>query len=83
MPEPTNKKLYEEVKKEIYAKHPKHSAYRSGLLVQEYKKRGGGGLTPETNQRGLWGAGLKRIGKIKEGKQVIRRRGTFTDQPNA
>ena len=23
MPEPTNKKLYEEVKKEIYAKYPK------------------------------------------------------------
>ena len=41
MPEPTNKTLYEQVKKEIYAKHPKHSAYRSGLLVQEYKKRGG------------------------------------------
>ena len=42
MPTPTNTKLYEEVKKEIYAKYPKHSAYRSGLLVQEYKKRGGG-----------------------------------------
>ena len=41
MPEPTNKTLYEQVKKEIYAKYPKHSAYRSGLLVQEYKKRGG------------------------------------------
>ena len=41
MPEPTNKKLYEELKKENYAKYPKHSAYRSGLLVQEYKKRGG------------------------------------------
>ena len=39
MPTPTNTKLYEEVKKEIYAKYPKHSAYRSGLLVQEYKKR--------------------------------------------
>ena len=23
----------------IYKKYPKHSAYRSGLLVQEYKKR--------------------------------------------
>ena len=42
MSTPTNTKLYEEVKKEIYAKYPKHSAYRSGLLVQEYKKRGGG-----------------------------------------
>ena len=29
MSEPKNKKLYEEVKTEIYKKHPKHSAYRS------------------------------------------------------
>ena len=27
---------YEEVKKEMYAKHPKHSAYRSGLLAGEH-----------------------------------------------
>ena len=40
-PEPINKKLYEKVKREIYAKYPEHSAYRSGLLVQEYKRRGG------------------------------------------
>lgn len=39
--EPINKRLYEQVKKEIYAKYPEHSAYRSGLLVQEYKRRGG------------------------------------------
>ena len=38
MPEPTNKK-YEDVKNEICAKYPKHSAYRSGLLVQQYKQR--------------------------------------------
>ena len=41
MPEPKNKKLYEKVKDEIYKEYPKHSAYRSGLLVKEYKKRGG------------------------------------------
>jgi hypothetical protein len=41
MPTPKNKKLYDEVKEEIYKKYPKHSAYRSGLLVQEYKRRGG------------------------------------------
>ena len=41
MPEPSNKKLYDKVKKEIYKKYPKHSAYRSGLLVKEYKKQGG------------------------------------------
>ena len=48
-----NKKLYLEVKKEIVKKMPKSSAYRSGLIVKEYKKRGGrykgqkkgGGLT--------------------------------------
>ena len=32
---------YEEIKREIYKKYPQHSAYRSGLLVQEYKRRGG------------------------------------------
>ena len=50
---PTNKALYEEVKKEIYAKYPKHSAYRSGLLVQEYKKRGGTYEGTEKQTEGL------------------------------
>lgn len=36
---PKDKKLYNKTKKYIYKKYPKHSAYRSGLLVQEYKKR--------------------------------------------
>lgn len=31
-------KLYEKVKKSIYKKYPNHSAYRSGLLVKEYKE---------------------------------------------
>ena len=31
-------RLYNSVKKRIYAKIPKHSAYRSGLVVQSYKK---------------------------------------------
>ena len=39
--EPLDKKLYMEVKKEVYKAHPKHSAYRSGLLVKKYKERGG------------------------------------------
>tara|TARA_Y100000389_G_scaffold203710_1_gene253133 strand:+ start:140 stop:1060 length:921 start_codon:yes stop_codon:yes gene_type:complete len=37
-PKPKDIFLYEKVKKQIYKKHPKHSAYRSGLLVQKYKK---------------------------------------------
>lgn len=41
MTTPKNKALYEKVKKEIYKKIPKHSAYRSGILVKTYKERGG------------------------------------------
>jgi len=36
---PTDMKLYEQVKKEIYKKNPKHSAYRSGMVVKTYKKK--------------------------------------------
>lgn len=39
MPQPRDKKLYNKTKRYIYKKYPKHSAYRSGLLVQEYKKK--------------------------------------------
>lgn len=35
---PKDTKLYEIIKKKVYNKYPKHSAYRSGILVQEYKK---------------------------------------------
>ena len=35
---PSDEKMYEQVKNKIYKKYPKHSAYRSGLLVQAYKK---------------------------------------------
>ena len=38
MPEPIDKKLYNKLKKNIYKKIPKHSAYRSGLLVKKYKQ---------------------------------------------
>ena len=48
-----NKKLYEQVKEEIYKKYPKHSAYRSGLLVKEYKKRGGTYTRGKNKDEGL------------------------------
>merc|ERR1711871_1786556 len=38
MPEPVDDKLYEQTKKEVYKQIPKHSAYRSGILVQKYKE---------------------------------------------
>ena len=37
--EPSDIKLYNKTKKQIYKKIPKHSAYRSGILVQTYKKK--------------------------------------------
>lgn len=38
MTSPKDLSLYEKIKKEIYTKYPKHSAYRSGLLVKKYKE---------------------------------------------
>ena len=73
MPEPTNKKLYEEVKKEIYAKYPKHSAYRSGLLVQEYKKRGGGYSGDKS--KGSLGRWFKEDGKNLRGETGYKKKG--------
>ena len=67
---PANKQLYEQVKKEIYEKHPKHSAYRSGLLVREYKKRGGTYIGKENKSSGLnrW---FRENGSLNVEKQVI------------
>ena len=68
----TNTKLYEEVKQGIYAKYPKHSAYRSELLVHEYKNVVE--LIVEISQRGVWAGGLKRSGKTKGENPVIKRK---------
>ena len=35
---PVDQKLYDKVKARVYKRIPKHSAYRSGILVTEYKK---------------------------------------------
>ena len=47
------------MKKDIYEKYPKHSAYRSGLLVQEHKKR-----FKESNAKGSPYRGDKSKGKL-------------------
>ena len=39
MPIPANEKLYSKISKQIKKKYPIHSAYRSGKIVQEYKKQ--------------------------------------------
>jgi hypothetical protein len=38
MPEPTDKKLYEKIKKDLFKIYIQPSAYRSGLLVKKYKE---------------------------------------------
>ena len=53
MPEPKNKKLYEKVKDEIYKEYPKHSAYRSSLLVKTYKAKGGKYIGKKDDEKGL------------------------------
>ena len=67
MPEPKNKKLYEKVKDEIYKEYPKHSAYRSGLLVKEYKKRGGEYIGKKNDEKGL-GKWFKEKWRSQDGK---------------
>ena len=53
MPEPTNKKLYAKARAK-YASM-KHSAYKSSLVVKEYKKLGGTycGKKPTAKDKGL------------------------------
>ena len=38
-PKPRDEQMYKQVRQQIYRKYPRPSAYRSGLLVQAYKKR--------------------------------------------
>jgi hypothetical protein len=38
MPNPKDMKLYNSVKSRVYKRIPKHSAYRSGVVVSSYKK---------------------------------------------
>jgi len=38
MNKPTDNSLYNKIKNKVYKKIPKHSAYRSGIIVQKYKK---------------------------------------------
>jgi len=53
MSEPANQKLYQKVKNEIYKQYPVHSAYRSSLLVNAYKKAGGAYKGKKNDNTGL------------------------------
>tara|TARA_R110001592_G_scaffold257973_6_gene521702 strand:+ start:2092 stop:2442 length:351 start_codon:yes stop_codon:yes gene_type:complete len=51
MPEPTNKKLYAKARAKYSSM--KHSAYKSSLVVKEYKKNGGGYSGAKPKKTGL------------------------------
>lgn len=74
MPEPTNMKLYNKVKAEIKKKVPKHSAYRSGMIVQEYKRRGGKyrGIKSKKNGLGRW---FKESWSTQNGNKIYKKKG--------
>ena len=76
MPTPINKALYEKVKKEIYSKNPKHSAYRSGLLVKTYKARGGKYSGDKNEKKGL-SAWFKERWRTEKGKKTYKEGGTI------
>ncbi len=74
MPKPTNQKLYDKVKAEIVKKVPKHSAYRSGLIVKEYKKRGGKYEGAKNEKKGLsrW---FKEDWRTQSGSKTYKKKG--------
>lgn len=51
---PTNKKLYDKIKKEIWKEQPKNSLYRSARLIKEYKKAGGEFTGEKENNINKW-----------------------------
>ena len=53
MSKPADQELYDKVKKQIYAKYPVHSAYRSSLLVKTYKEQGGKYIGKKDSKKGL------------------------------
>ncbi len=76
MPTPTNKALYERIKKKVNAKNPKHSAYRSGQYVKEYKKAGGkySGEKPKNKGLSRW---FKEDWRTEKGKKTYKEGGTI------
>jgi hypothetical protein len=54
MPTPIDKELYARVKKEADAVYAKPSAYKSGWIVKEYKKRGGRYEGNDERELGRW-----------------------------
>jgi len=80
MSKPRDTVLYNQVKKEIYKKNPTHSAYRSGLIVKEYKAiyfkkhKSKNAYTGKKSKAGLtrW---FKEDWRTQEGKKTYKKKG--------
>ena len=81
MPTPANKELYERIKKEVYEEMPKHSAYRSSILVKRYKEAGAKYLGKKQTQDSS--DGTRKTGKASAVKTHTERKETYSDQQNA
>jgi hypothetical protein len=76
MPEPKNKALYNRIKAQVVKKNPKHSAYRSGLIVKKYKAAGGtySGSKPKKKGLSRW---FKEDWRTEKGKKTYKEGGTI------
>lgn len=72
MVEPKNKALYEKAKKKY--SNMKHSAYKSGLVVKEYKKQGGtySGDKPKKTGLSRW---FKEDWRTESGSKTYKKKG--------
>ena len=71
---PSNMKLYNKIKARVYKRIPKHSAYRSGVLVKEYKAEGGKYTGKKDSSKGLsrW---FKEKWETQDGKKEYSKKG--------
>jgi hypothetical protein len=72
MSEPTNKKLYNEVKAEADKKYKRHSLYKSGWITKTYQARGGKYKGKKSDKVGQWmrEEWVEVEPYIKEGKKI-------------
>lgn len=72
-PKPTNMTLYNKIKARVIKRIPKHSAYRSGIIVKEYKEAGG--KYSGDKSKGKLGRWFKEEWKNQRGGQGYKKKG--------
>ena len=74
MSKPTNKALYERITSKVKKRIPKHSAYRSGQIVKEYKEAGGKYSGKKDDKKGL-GRWFKEKWRTQDGSKTYKKKG--------